>query len=454
MQPLRFEARSATRTLLLHFGAGFASFLVLSFWLALDPGPLLRPGDYRLADLAPLHLLALGWITTTMLGAYLNLVPVALYPARVSERWALRLLGPYLVGVACLVLGFARGGAPLAAGGAILAPVLVGEGLSLAHGTWPAWRRLPRSPTAAAFALAPIFLLELALLGGVMAVTLGAPGWLPPQILRAAPLHMAAALGGWLGLTIVGAAYRLVPLFFTTSRGHEEARLGLVAPLALAGGVLLLQVAALAPRAAGLALGRLGLAASLAGAVAFGLDMLRMIRHRSHGLRDPVTLLTTAAFVDFGLGLAFGAWALGLATRGGNPLDPASPAAPIALAAFALALLTGPSVLIVGQLSRILVFLTTLDLALAARARGEVRKTWNLSRPGILAAGLLAYESGAALVTAALLVRAAGRALPASLVSAAAAGWALGAVLFVWGLSPAFLARRHLGRDPGRVRGA
>ncbi|MBX6351679.1 MAG: hypothetical protein IRZ11_09270, partial [Clostridia bacterium] len=304
---------------------------------------------------------------------------------------------------------------------------------------------------AAAFALAPVFLAELALLGGLLGVAIGAPGLLPGEVLRLAPLHMAAALGGWLGLTVVGAAYRLVPLFFTTARGYDEPRFGPWAPILLAVGVTLLQTGALAPGTAGAAAGRLGLIAALTAAAAFGLEMARMIRRRSHRLRDPVTLLTSVAFIDLAAGLAAAAGATALALAGRSPLAPASPAAPLALAAFVLALFAGPSLLIVGQLSRILVFLTTLDLAEAARARGEVRKTWNLSRPGTLTAGLVAFEAGAACVAANLVAQALGRPLGAGLVSAGAFGWAVAAALFAAGLAPAVLARRHLGRDPGRV---
>ncbi|UCC61455.1 MAG: hypothetical protein JSV36_11615, partial [Anaerolineae bacterium] len=74
--------------------------LLLPFNGHLFLGSFLQPGL-----LALVHILTLGWITTTILGAAFQLVPVALQVSLRTERLANALLPPYLIGVVTLVVG-------------------------------------------------------------------------------------------------------------------------------------------------------------------------------------------------------------------------------------------------------------------------------------------------------------------------------------------------------------
>lgn len=472
VQPLKFAARSRSEALLLYFGAGLLAFLVLLAWIAASPGPLLHPGLYGPAAFGMLHLDVLGWITTVMFGAYLNLIPVILHPARVSARLARWLLGPHVLGVTGLVAGFALGAGWLLALGATF--LVASVGTQAGHLAWATWvsaetsagggggwrargRRIVEMPSALAFMLAPLFLLEVAVLGFLMAVALGAPGWVSGRILLAAPVHMAAGIGGWLGLTVMGAAYRLVPLFFATKRGFDFPSYGTLAITCVAISVLAAQAAALRPSS---------LTQSLFdGMFVFGLlqffrDIFRMIRHRSHGLGDSVTLLTLAAFVNLLAGIAAWISAMFVAERSGLPGGGAGVAvagtdaglhAALVLAALYLALFAAPSTLILGQLSRILVFLSTLDLAEWARDHGGVRQTWNLSRPRLMRAGYGVFQAGVVIAVVAMVTRAAGFGME-ELLRIAAILQAVGGALMCAALLPPFLVRRQLRPDAAWLR--
>lgn len=432
MRPLSFPSRSRTDTLVLYFGAGLLAFLVLVTWLAWRPDVLLHPFRHGQTAFAVLHLDVLGWVVAVMLGAYQNLIPVILYPARVHE-WAARgLFWPFLAGVAVFVAGFATGRASLlAAGGTLLAASLVAHALHLAAAVWPRWREWGRVPTALAFALAPVFLAEAALLGVAMALALA--GLVSGRMLGFAPLHMAAAIGGWFGLTAMGAAYRLVPLFFTTARGWEESRVGSAPVAMLALAIVLAQVAELAGDSVA-GVGGIAGVVGAAGIMLFLWDMARMMRHRTHRKREPVLLLTVASLVHAAVALV----ALALAHAHGTV--PAASVWPLNLAALYLGLFVAPTFLIFGQLSRILVFLATLDLAEWARDHREVRKTWNLSRPALACAGYGLMQAAAVGIVVAMLAGASA----GGVLQAVAIVQALGGYLLVASLWPTFRIRLRM----------
>lgn len=476
LPPLTFPARTRSGVLFFHFGAGLLAFLALVVWLAVDPGPLLHPGLYGPRAFGLLHLDVLGWISTVMFGAYLNLIPVILHPAHVSPRLAESLSGLFLGGVLALVLGFALGrGTLLTLGGLWLGLTVVAQGIHLAAAAWGAtaaptaagergsgaaaargdaparpslrerWRRLADQPTALAFVLAPLFLGEVAVIGFLMALALGAPGSVSPRVLVAAPAHMAAGLGGWLGLTVMGAAYRLVPLFFATARGYDTPSRGSYPVGFVALGVLAAEVQVLLLTEFFQAMAVVFL---MGGSLMFFWDMFRMIRHRSHRQRDPVTYLTVYAFVTVAFGLL--ALVASIFVPEGADLHAA-----LVLVALYLGVFAGPSLLILGQLSRILVFLSTLDLAEWARDHGGVRKTWNLSRPLLMRAGCGLFLGGVAVVVVAILLKAApgGAAFLGGLeVELGVIIQAVGAFLMCASLLPPFLVRRELRPDAAWLR--
>ncbi|MBE3589410.1 MAG: hypothetical protein IMW98_01115 [Firmicutes bacterium] len=426
MKPLTFGARARSDVVFAYAGAALAALLVLLGWMAARPDLALRPAESGLAAFGLLHLDVLGWITMTMFGTSFNLVPVILHPARLPAGAGRRLLIPYAVGVGLFVLGFARAEAPfLAAGGTLVASVLLAHAALWIRAVGPILKSdAGRLPTAWAFALAPVFLAETAILGLVMALALA--GLLPGRFVAMAPIHMAAAIGGWLGMVVVGAAYRLIPLFFATERGHEDDRFGRPAVAALAVAVVATQLAHVgASWATGLAW-----AAALAGVAAFGMDIVRMVRHRAHRKREPVTVLTVAALAH---GLA------AVLTVIAGEMGAAPPGWPVL--ALYLGLFAAPTLLIVGQLSRILVFLTTLDLAEWARDHNEPRRTWNVSRPRLSYAGYILLQAGILGLATAMV---AGRPLQDALARPAALLQLAGGIGSVAALWPTFATRRHM----------
>lgn len=412
---LRFEARTRTEIILRYLGGGFMAFLALLFWLAVDPRAWEAGG---LRTYALVHLDVLGWITTVMLGVYLNLLPVTLPRTRVNPRLAEVAFWPYGLGVVLLILGFWTGRRELLLGGGILLPlVLLVLSLHLVWGVWPAASEMLRNPTALSYLLAPLSLGSAAILGGLMALSLG--GVLSPSALTLVPFHLLFALGGWLALTVMGSAYRLVPFFFATPSPRDEASFGSLAVLLWAAGLL----------AGGLGWGwGRSLLLSL-GALLFAWDMARMMAHGRHRKREPVQVLTQVSFLLF-LGAVL-LWALGRSLA-------ASPW-PWMGASLYVALFLAPSLLIFAQLSRILVFLTALDLLQRKGIRTD--RQWHLSRPRPALAGGFLWVAGGLGV-------ALGGVLPPWSPWVGAGLQLLGGLLLLGSLWPSLWARRLL-RDGG-----
>jgi len=233
---------------LAYFAAGVTAFVGAA--LAVPAlGAELAGHYYQPRLLALTHLVALGWITLTILGASYQLVPV------VVERplWSERLAGWQL---ACLVLGVVGMVAHFWTGrwaGLAWAGGLVGIGvLSHAVNIALSLRRLSRwSFTARGFALGLAGLTLTVGAGMTLAVTHGRAA-LPGGVLAAVHAHFHLALLGWIAPMIVGVGARVYPMFLLAPElGGPGARrqawgLGLGAPAVALGlvtawpGVLLL----------------------------------------------------------------------------------------------------------------------------------------------------------------------------------------------------------------------
>jgi hypothetical protein len=127
---------------LLTGGLAAAAFGALLPFVA--PQALLAPDSPHV--LALVHTATLGWLTTTIMGASLQLAPVILVSPLRAARFARAQYPLYVVGVALLVAGFWTGRAPLLNAGGVLVVLTVAHyalvlGTTLAGGT-----KRPRQP--------------------------------------------------------------------------------------------------------------------------------------------------------------------------------------------------------------------------------------------------------------------------------------------------------------------
>ncbi len=193
-----------------HFIAA-SGFLLIGatalWWIA----PELAVGAYPTRSVvAVTHLFTLGWITTSIMGALYQFLPVALGHGVASERLAHLTFVIYVAGVALMVAGLGSHNAALVAAGV----ALLGTGILLFLGNLVATLRkaTQKGLTWWALALAAVFL-AVALAAGIalsihrFTAFLGAS---QHDVLR---VHLHTALYGWVLLVIVGVSHRLLPMF-------------------------------------------------------------------------------------------------------------------------------------------------------------------------------------------------------------------------------------------------
>ena len=379
-----FKVRPDSALPVRFFALGLAGLLLLNAGMALDPGAVRWPLPAH--GILFLHLTVLGWITPVMIGADYQLIPVVLHRPLRAQRLAGVVFWVYAAGVAAFLVGWGVGRAPLvAAGGAAAGAALL---LFCAHAGSALVRTERWGPPALGLGGGLGFLTLTAVAGPSMALSIG--GAVPAgafATLRA--VHAAAGLSGWLLLTIMGATYELVPFFAATGPAIRP-RFGTAAVACAGVGTLLLLASGLAPAvppAAGLVVIGVGVAAWI-------YDLARLAHHGRQTRREPVVRYSLSAALVIGVGGAVAA-----AAWGAHSLR-------LAMAGTVLGLVAGPSLLILGQLQKILPFLAALDAALAAKRQGRAPKTQALfprERASAilwaLAAGFLAESVGVATAT-------------------------------------------------------
>jgi hypothetical protein len=294
--PARLERGPDPALPLIYFGAAHVALAAAGIALAANAPAALALPFYGPAALA-IHLLTLGWITGTILGALYLVAPMAMrfqLPARRADWLAAAI---FLGGVALLVAAFAAsryGLVPIAA-----ASIVAGAALPI--GRFLAG--LSRAPVAAAvrwaIALAALALLAAAIVGALLGARLGGRGDAGPHALLAA--HLLLALGGWSLLLPLGVGLRLVPMLIPSAL--PEGSLPTIAVGLWTLGLTVAVASALAghsPR-----LGALILVAGYIAIVAVVASMLRRPRPRAVGLPRPDwgMLLAAGAFVATAVGL-------------------------------------------------------------------------------------------------------------------------------------------------------
>ncbi len=161
--------------------------------------------------LAATHLVTLGFITLVMLGAIVQVLPVVTGVSVPSSDWVAPAsqLG-VAAGVVAMAWGLSTGLPDITRFGTIL--LGGGLGLFIPAALAAAWKTR-RNPTGRAMGLSVLSLLAVAGLGVYLLA--GHAGWVPLRR-DLTDIHAAWALGGWVGLLVMGVSYQVVPLFQVT----------------------------------------------------------------------------------------------------------------------------------------------------------------------------------------------------------------------------------------------
>jgi hypothetical protein len=280
-----------------HFAAALVFLLAGAIGLV-GIAPALTDGFYPAARVvAVTHLFTLGWITTSIMGALYQFLPVALGQPIRSIVLAHVTFALYVPGLAAFVSGLAAGASALMLAGA----VSFGAGILLFAGNLAATlqRAKPRGVTWWALAAADVYLVITLVLGLALAGNLRW-GFLGADRVTALGTHIHVALGGWVLLVMIGVAHRLLPMFLLSHGAGERfarAAVGLVAT-----GAGALAVLHHAPRL----LGRYLPAALLAaGLVCFLIQARRFYATRRRPAVDPGMRLAAGALGLLGVALGF-----------------------------------------------------------------------------------------------------------------------------------------------------
>lgn len=287
---------------------GFAHLALATAWIFVLGSPRHVAGFYyHPRMIAVVHLVTLGWITCSILGALYLIAPMALraaLPARRIDFWGFALVAAGISGMVAHFWIDEASGMAWSAG-----TLLVGLAI-------PSFRFLAAvRPAPIPFEVKLLFrcaflnLLAAATLGLLLGIHKAAP-FLPGYVLASVWAHAHLAALGWATLMVVAAGHRLLPMLLPSAM--PEGRAVLATALLLETGVvglfvsLLAQSRWVAPFAA----------LSAAGLGSFLLRVRWMLRHRRPSppaLRRPdlgvvqvfVALCYLAVGAGLGLALAF-----------------------------------------------------------------------------------------------------------------------------------------------------
>ncbi len=202
-----------------HFGAAlfylFAGAVGL-VWVAPD----ISIGAYSSPHVAGVtHLFTLGWISTTILGALCQLLPVALGTPLRSVRAAEVTLWTFVPGVGLFATGLATGTTLLHHAGILL--ISIGVVVAVVNIGATLHRAKRRDVTWAAVALAMVFLFSTLVLGVVLLHNLHT-GMLAAARFRVLAAHLHIALVGWALMMIAGVSHRLLPMFLLSHKADTR----------------------------------------------------------------------------------------------------------------------------------------------------------------------------------------------------------------------------------------
>lgn len=391
-------ASGVSRWTMLHFGVAVAALLAALVLLVTgyaDPLEGLRAP----ATLVAVHLTTIGWLCLLMLGALYQFVPVITNTKLYSQRLPLAGLCFIGAGLAAMLAGFVElsgaGTQPavwLPIGGSL---VLVGFLLGGADIALTIWNIRPLPLHAAFVAVSLVFLLLTALLGIALSLNFVLPA--PPGFLRrlagsGVSLHMAAGLGGWFTLTVMGVSYRLLSMFMLAP---DEPRRSTYAALVLtAGGIGLLIANGLVELEGGpieVWLTRAGVAATAIGVVCYLADIVEFYRTRSRKLLELNSETAAVALAVIALAIVIGL-----------VLAPLGLLAQYAAAVGYLFLFGGLTGLGLSQLYKIVPFMTWLEVFGKKLGKGPVPRVQDLVKESRAKPWFIVYFATSAIASLAI----------------------------------------------------
>jgi len=270
-----------------HFAAAMG-FLLLGVAGVVWVAPELAAGAWPLpAVVAVTHLFTLGWITTSIMGALYQFLPVAVGEPVRSIRAGHVAFGLHVFGLLAFVSGLLVGVLPVMLAGAAtfgtgILIFVVNLGATLG-------RAARRDVTWWALTFAGVFLTVTLVLGLALAGNLRW-GFLGEARPIALATHLHVALTGWVLLVMVGVAHRLLPMFLL-SHGASE-RFGKAAVALLVAGAATLTLGHHGPPIVSRWLPGLFLGS---GVLAFLLQARAFYRHRHRPSLDPGMRLAALA---------------------------------------------------------------------------------------------------------------------------------------------------------------
>ncbi|HEX5865555.1 MAG TPA: hypothetical protein VF014_15095 [Casimicrobiaceae bacterium] len=363
------------------FGAAVAYHLLAWIALSADAQSVPRFAGGLGWPLAALHLVTLGVLAMTAIGASLQLLPVATRQPVLSKRWPAAIWWLYTPGVAAVALGMGIPAPRLLAGGAIaVVAALGGYALLLARNLIGA-RGMPvviEHGWAALASLVVVLASALSLAGAYV----GLPGLERGMALA---WHVSFAAYGFMGLLAFGLSYILVPMF-ALSAAPDERR----ARVSLSLAVVALLLSAIA--ASGVVAQPLGIAAIVTGAGAVALHWRLMHVALKTGMRRQLGRSLTLVRMAWAMLAASLAAALGVVLDA--PFD--------GMAALFGLLLIGGWLLsfLLGILQRIVPFLASMHAG-AGRRQPPTPSSLTAERP--LSIHFVCHLGGLALLAVAIL---------------------------------------------------
>jgi hypothetical protein len=337
-------------------GRGPALGLVAPFFLAAPAGLLaaglilaFSNGDTLLAINAPrtvaaTHAAVIGWLTTAIFGAVYQLGPAVLGGRLASTRLARIHFFLHAIAVPTFVWAIWHWDVTLMSiAGVGLVTSFVLFLINAVPAVGSPWRgTLPSRYLGAALGF-------VALAAGFGITWVGALEhlWFPVTMGRLAG-HAHLGLLGWLGLTVMGVGYQLVPMFNVVQRKHPVAGgriLAFTVAAVIAGSLVLMTDPGPWTRV-------LVAAAMTAGPAAWGVEMLRLMLARS---RRTLDVQGRATFVAVGF-LAV-ASVLGMLAAIGEPVSPGDEPARVLLAYGITGISGWAGVMLIGNSYKILPFL-------------------------------------------------------------------------------------------------
>jgi hypothetical protein len=263
-------------------GEHFIAALVFLFAGAvglISIAPALATASYPMPAVVGItHLFTLGWLTTSIMGALYQFLPVALGQSIASERVAHLTFVLHVSGVSALVAGmYLARSALLLTGVTVLSVAIVTFLVNLGITLHRAERR---ELTWWAVCAASIFLAVTLVFGAALSWNLRT-GFLGKVREIAVRTHVHVALFGWVLIVIVGVSYRLLPMFLLSHGGRTDFARYAVSLLAAGAGMLTMfhHVLLLGREVPALLLG--------AGVVAFLMQAREFFRKRHRPALDP-----------------------------------------------------------------------------------------------------------------------------------------------------------------------